>query len=89
MKRFFKNLGTGILFFLISCCCSCLGVAAYYGFTSIGSCTGWEAIGLCFVAMVMVFMAVLTVYCMGVIPNDTIDRLKQKVKDLEDTEDDN
>jgi hypothetical protein len=89
MKRFFKDLGTGIIFFLIYCCCSCFGVAAYYGFTSIKSCTGWETIGLFLVSVVMVLMAVSLIYWMGVIPNDTIERLKQKIKDLEDTEDDN
>lgn len=86
MKQFLKNLGTGFLFFLLSFCSSCFGIVAYYGFTSIGSCTGWEAVGLCVVAIVMVLMAVFLIYCMGLIPNDTVERLKHKITELEEKE---
>lgn len=88
MKEFFKNLGTGLLFFLASGSAMCFGVALYYGITAIPNYSGWEAIGLLVTCLLLGFMAVFIIHCMGVIPNDTVDRLKRKIADLEDTEDD-
>ena len=88
MKEFFKNLGTGLIFFLISGCAMCFGLALYYGITAIPNCSGWEAIGLLVTCLLLGFMVGFIIYCMGVIPNDTVDRLKRKIADLEDTEDD-
>ena len=84
MKQFLKNLGTGFLFFLLSFCSSCFGLVAYYGFSAISETSGWTAIGLCFVAVVMVLMMGYTIYCMGLIPNDTVERLKRKITELEE-----
>ena len=84
MKQFLKNLGTGFLFFLFSFCSSCFGIAAYYGFVAISETSGWTAIGLCLVAVVMIFSMGFLIYCMGFIPNDTIERLKCKITELED-----
>lgn len=89
MKQFLKNLGTGFLFFLLSFGSSCFGIAAYYGFVAISETSGWEAIGLCIVAVVMTLAMGFIIYCMGLIPNDTIERLKCKITELEDVEDDN
>lgn len=88
MKEFFKNLGTGLLFFLASVSALCFSVALYYGITAIPNCSGWEAIGLAITCILMTIMVVFVIHCMGVIPNDTIARLKRKIADLEDTEDD-
>lgn len=84
MKEFFKNLGTGLIFFIVSCVSSCFCLVAYYGLTAVSRVSGWEAIGLCFVAVVMLFMFGNIIYCMGVIHNDTIDRLKRKIAELEE-----
>ena len=88
MKEFFKNLGTGLLFFLASGSAMCFSVALYYGITAIPNCSGWEAIGLLVTCLLLGFMVVFIIHCMGVIPNDTVDRLKRRIADLEDTEDD-
>lgn len=88
MKEFFKNLGTGLIFFLTSGCAMCFGLAFYYGITAIPNCSGWEALGLLGTCLLLGFMVVFIIHCMGVIPNDTVDRLKRKIADLEDTEDD-
>ena len=84
MKKFLKYLGSGFLFFLMSGCCSMFGIAAYNGFVAIGTCGGWEAIGLCCVSCLLTFFALLLIYCMGLIPLDSLERYKQRVKDLED-----
>ena len=95
MKKFLKYLGSGFLFFLMSGCCSIFGIAAYNGFAAIGSCGGWEAIGLCSVSCLITFFALFLIYVMGLIPLDSLERYKQRleryeqrVKDLEDREDD-
>ena len=88
MKEFFKNLGTGLLFFLTSVSAMCFGIALYYGITAIPNCSGWEAIGLLGTCLLLGFMVVFIIYCMGVIPYDTISRLKRKIAELKDTEDD-
>jgi hypothetical protein len=88
MKEFFKNLGTGLLFFLASGSAMCFGLAFYYGITAIPNCSGWEAIGLLITCLLLGFMVGFIIYCMGVVPNDTVDRLKRKIADLEATEDD-
>ena len=84
MKQFLKNLGTGFMFFMLSFCSSCFGLAAYYGFLAISETSGWTAVGLCFVTVVMAFMMGYTIYCMGLIPNDTIERLKRKITEQEE-----
>jgi hypothetical protein len=61
-------------------------MAAYYGFVAISEASGWTAIGLCFVTVVMAFMMGLLIYCMGLIPNDTVERLKRKITELEEKE---
>jgi hypothetical protein len=86
MKQFLKNLGTGLLFFLLSFCSSCFGLAAYYGFVAISETSGWTAIGLCLVSIVMALIMGFLVYCMGLIPNDTIESLKGKITELEEKE---
>lgn len=88
MKQFLKHFITGVLFFLMSVGCSCFGIAAYYGFSAVVNCTGWESVGLCLVSTLLTFLAGFVIYCMGVIPNDTIERLNQKIKELEDMKDD-
>ena len=86
MKQFLKNLGTGFLFFLLSFCSSCFGIAAYHGFVAISETSGWTAIGLCLVAVVMTLTMGFLIYCMGLILNDTIERLKRKITELEEKE---
>ena len=86
MKQFLKNLGTGFLFFLLSCGSSCFGIAAYYGFVAISEASGWTAIGLCLVSVVMTLAMGFFIYCMGLIPNDTVERLKRKITELEEKE---
>ena len=88
MKEFFKNLGTGLIFFLASGCAMGFGLVLYYGITAIPNCSGWEAIGLLVTCLLLGVMVVFIIHCMGVIPNDTVDRLKRKITELEDTEDD-
>lgn len=88
MKKFLKYLGSGFLFFLMSGCCSMFGIAAYNGFVAVGSCGGWEAIGLCSVSCLLTFFALFLIYIMGLIPLDSLERYKQRAKDLEDKEDD-
>ena len=86
MKQFFKNLGTGFVLFLLSCCSSCFGIAAYYGFIAVSETVGWTAIGLCLVAVLMALIMGCLIYCIGLIPNDTIERLKRKISELEEKE---
>ena len=88
MKEFFKNIGTGLLFFLTSGCAMCFCLALYYGITAIPKCSGWAAMGLLVTCLLLGFMVGFIIYCMGVVPNDTVDRLKRKIAELEDTEDD-
>ena len=88
VKEFFKNIGTGLLFFLLSASAMALGGFIYIGITAIPSCAGWEAIGLAVICIIMGVMAVAVITSMGVIPNETVDRLKRKIAELEDTEDD-
>ena len=88
MKEFFKNIGTGFIFFVLSVCALLLATPVYYGIKAIPTCSGWEAIGLAITCILMTGMVVFVIHCMGVIPNDTIDRLKRKISELEDTEDD-
>lgn len=84
MKQFLKNLGTGLLFFLLSFCSSRFGLAAYYGFSAISETSGWTAIGLCLVSVVMVLMMGSLIYCMGLIPNTTVESLRHKITELEE-----
>jgi hypothetical protein len=84
MKEFFKNLGTGLIFFLLSGCAMCFGSAIYFGITAIPNCSGWEAIGLAITCILIGFMIVFIIYCMGVIPNDTIGHLRRKIAELEE-----
>lgn len=86
MKQFLKNLGTGFLFFLLSFCSSCFGLIAYYGFSAISETSGWTAIGLCFVSIVTALIMGYSIYCMGLIHNDTVERLKSKITKLEEKE---
>ena len=69
-----------------------LGGFIYIGITAIPSCAGWEAIGLAVICIIMGVMAVAVITSMGVIMgvilNETVDRLKRKIAELEDTEDD-
>lgn len=88
MKEFFKNLGIGLIFFLISGCAMCFCLVLYYGITAIPNCSGWEAIGLLGTCLLLGFMVGCIIYCMGVIPNETVDRLKRKIADLENVDDD-
>lgn len=88
MKEFFRNIGTGFIFFVLSVCVILLGTPVYYGIIAIPTCSGWEAIGLAIACILMTVMVVFVIHCMGVIPNDTIDRLERKISELEDTEDD-
>ena len=86
MKQFLKHFITGVLFFLMSVGCSCFGIAAYYGFSAVVNCTGWESVGLCLVSTLLTFLAGFLIYCMGLIPNDTVERLKCKITELEEKE---
>ena len=84
MKKFFTYLGTGALFFLMSIAVACFGTAAYFGFTAIVSCAGWESVGLCLASMMMVFMAGFGIYLIGAIPLSSINDLKFKLKEQEE-----
>lgn len=88
MKEFFRNIGTGFIFLVLSVCTMLLATPVYYGIRAIPTCSGWEAIGLAIVCILMTGMVVFVIHCMGVIPNSTIDRLERKIAELEDTEDD-
>ena len=87
MKKFLKYFGSGLLFFIMSVGCSMFGTAAYNGFVAIGTCEGWEAIGLCGVSCLLTFFALFLIYVMGLISLDSLERYKQRVKDLEDRND--
>lgn len=86
MKQFLKHFITGVIFFLMSVVCSCFGIAAYYGFIAVSETSGWESIGLCLVSTLLTFLAGFIIYCMGFIPNDTIESLKRKITELEEKE---
>ena len=88
MKEFFKNIGTGFIFFVLSVCVLLLATPVYYGILAIPTCSGWEAIGLAITCILMTGIVVFVIHCMGVIPNSTIERLERKIADLEDIEDD-
>ena len=86
MKQFLKNLGTGFMFFMLSFCSSCFGLAAYYGFSAISEISGWTAIGLCLVSVVMTLMMGFLIYCMGLVHNDPVERLRRTLTELEEKE---
>lgn len=88
MKEVSKNIGTGLVFFLASGCVMSLGAMIYGLIIAIPTCSGWKAIGLAAGCLFVAWIAVSLIYCMGAIPNDTIDRLKRKIADSEDIEDD-
>ena len=84
MKEFFKNIGTGFIFFVLSVCVLLLATPVYYGILAIPTCSGWEAIGLAITCLIVTWMVFSLIYTMGLIPNDTIDRLKRKIAELEE-----
>ena len=84
MKEFFKNLGTGLIFFLVSGCTMGFCAMIYYSIIAIPTCSGWEAIGLAITCLIVTWMVFSLIYAMGLIPNDTIDRLKKKIAELEE-----
>ena len=53
MKEFFKNLGTGLIFFLVSGCAMGFCAMTYYSIIAIPTCSGWEAIGLAITCLIV------------------------------------
>ena len=82
MKRFLKQLRTGLLFFLLNCLAFCAGYISSHGFTLIPNSQGWETVQIAFGTLLMACFSGFVVWSVGYI----IETLKTK---WEDTKDDN
>ncbi len=84
MKRILKAFGTGLLFGLMALTAHLFGTATVNAFVAVANGMGWEAIVLLAVGLIMGFMTLFIIFCLGAIPLSTIEDLRSKLKEQEE-----
>ena len=84
MKHILKSFGAGLLFGLMSFSAYLFGTTTVDAFVAMPSAMGWEAIGLMVAGLLMGFMTLFVIFCLGAIPLSAIEDLKSKLKEQEE-----
>jgi hypothetical protein len=84
MNHILKSFGTGLLFGLMSFIAYLFGTTTVNAFVAMPSAVGWEAIGLLVAGLLMGFMTLFIIFCLGAIPLGTIEELRSKLKEQEE-----
>jgi hypothetical protein len=88
MKNTLKSFGLGLLFAVMSYIAYAFGTLTIGSFKALPTAQGWEAIGLFVAGILIGFMALFIILCLGGIPLSIIEDLKEKLKEKEESEND-
>ena len=88
MKNTFKSFGLGLLFAVMSYIAYIFGTLTVGSFKALLTVQGWEAIGLFVAGILIGFMALFIILCLGAIPLTIIEDLKEKLKEKDESEND-